>query len=204
MRTSNSLFFLAFASASCFANVIQLPSGTLTVPSGTSAGVSFVYSGTLTDSDFIDLVQTGDPCLQSGPAYCTNGAGVVTTAGSSGVGAATTFGGTFNGTSRTWTFGSLLLEISGEGAVPVFAPDAANGLGSSTPPLSLVSSASLSSLGFGSFTLVNPTITFALADTIYSDNSGSFTLTQAPEPSTLLLVAPAILLFAWFRRRAQA
>jgi len=203
MRFSNFLFFLAAASAPSFANVIQLPTGTLAVPS-TSTGASFSYSGTLTQADFIDLIQTGDPCLQSGPEYCTNGGGVVTTAGTSPVGAATTFSGTFNGTPGTWDFGSLLLEISGVGTVQVFPADTANGLNSSTPPLSLVSSSSLASLGFSPFSVVNPTITFVVADNFYPDNSGSFTLNQAPEPSTLLLVAPAVLLFGWFRRRAQA
>jgi hypothetical protein len=201
MYLRNFLCILALASAPSFANVIELPTGTLSVPVLSDTGVSFVYSGTLTQNDFIDLIQTGNPCLQSPAAYCTNGAGVVTTAGSSPVGAATNFSGTFNGTSATWVFGSLLIEISGQGTEQVFPTNAGNGLGSSTPPLSLATAESLSSLGFGAFSITNPTITFALADTLYSDNSGSLTLTQAPEPSTILLVASMILGFAWFRRR---
>jgi hypothetical protein len=205
MRFYNFLYFLALASAPCFANVIQLPLGAVTVPSGNSGGFSFVYNGTLTQADSIDLIQTGDPCLQSGPAYCTNGAGVVTTAGTSPVGDATSFIGTFGGTTATWTFGSLLMEISTVGTVPVFGvPDAADGLGSSTPPLSLAISASLSSLGFGAFSVTDPTITFVLADNFYPDNSGTFVLDQAPEPSTLFLVAPVVLLWVWFRRRSRA
>jgi hypothetical protein len=204
MYFRNLLYFLALASLPSFASVIELPGGTQTVSSLTSGGISFTFTGTLTQNDFIDLVETGNPCLQSGPAYCVNGAGVVTTAGSSPVGDATTFLGIFNGISNTWTFGSLQIEIPGVGTEPVFLPNAANGLGSSTPPLSLATATSLASLGFGSFSVTSPTITFALADTIYGDNSGSFVLDQAPEPSTLLLVAPVILLFGCFRRRAQA
>jgi hypothetical protein len=204
MHFRNFIYFLALTSLPSFASVIQLPGGTQTVSSLTSAGISFTFTGTLTQNDFIDLVESGNPCLQSGPKYCVNGAGVVTTAGTSPVGAETSFLGTFNGITNTWTFGSLLIEISGVGTEQIFLPTSANGLGSSTPPLSLASSSSLSSLGFGAFSVSNPTITFALADTLYSDNSGSFVLDQAPEPATLLLVAPVILLFGWFRRRAQA
>jgi len=201
MSIRNFLCILALASAPAFANVIEIPTGTLSVPVLSETGFSFVYSGTLTQNDFIDLIQTGSPCLQSPPAYCTNGAGVVTTAGSSPVGAETNFSGTFNGTSASWVYGSLLIEITGQGTEQVFPTNAGNGLGSSTPPLSLATAESLGSLGFAGFSVTDPTITFVLADTLYSDNSGTLTLTQAPEPATALLVAPMILGFAWFRRR---
>jgi hypothetical protein len=204
MRFRNFLFFLAFVSASCFANVIDV-GGPLTISSLSTTGVSFTYSGTLTDSDILNITQSGDPCLQNSPVgYCTNGAGVVTTAGTSPVGADSSFVGMFNGVTSTWVYGSILIEISGEGTQELFVANPASGLGSATPPLSLSTSTSLSSLGFGSFSVSDPTITFVLADSLYTDNSGSFVLTQTPEPSTLLLVAPLLLGFAWFRRRAQA
>lgn len=198
-----SVFFAA--SATCWAAVI-FP-GTLTVPAVNPAGVSFTFSGTLTQADTIAFAQTGDPCLQSGPVYCTNGAGVVTTAGTSPVGAATTFSGTFGGTTATWDFGALLLEISGVGTVQVFPATAANGLGSATPPASLTrATASLSTLGFPNFSVVNPTITFVLADTLYTDNSGSFTLTQSsvPEPASLFFVALGSLMAALIGRRVTS
>jgi hypothetical protein len=88
-------------------------------------------------------------------------------AGTSPVGAATTFFGTFNGTSDTWDYGSLLLEISVVGTVQVFPSDVANGLGSFTPPATItLSLSSFSSLGFGSFSVVNPAIGLLVADTL--------------------------------------
>src|SRR5262249_47861075 len=108
------------------------------------------------------------------------------------VGAATTFNATFNGTTATWDFGALLLEISGEGAVQIFPANAANGLGSSTPPVGLMlPPTTLAALGFPSFSAVNPTITLILADTNYADNSGQFVITQTPKPGTGMLVAAA-------------
>jgi hypothetical protein len=53
------------AGTSLAANV-QLPGNTLTIPGTSTAGASFVYSGTLTQADRITLVQSGNPCLQAG------------------------------------------------------------------------------------------------------------------------------------------
>lgn len=199
------------------ANSISLPGGTLAVPGSNSSGVSFVYSGTLTQADTLSLTATGTPCLQTGPAYCTNAAGVLTVAGIHGpgetVGSASGFSATFNGTSGGWDFGALVLEISSEGAVQIFPADTANGLNSPTPPTSLVlPQTSLAALGFGSFSITNPTITFLVADSYYPDNTGSLTLTQAqtptptPEPATIWLLAPALAALGCIirRRKAQA
>src|ERR1700722_9087920 len=147
----------------CLGGSITLPGGTQTVVATSTTGTSFTYSGTLTQDDTLALMVTGspsDPCLQSGPQYCTNAAGVLTTAGNgAGVGGTTTFSGTFNGTTGTWNYGSLLLEISGvsgPGTVQLFAANAANGFGSATPPSDLtLASTSLSALGFGNFSVVN-------------------------------------------------
>ena len=190
------------------ANTITL--GPITVDSLSTTGVSFGYVGTLTQNDTLELTVTGDPCLQTGPAYCINGAGVVTVAGTSGVGAASTFSGTFGGTNGTWDFGALLMEISGTSTVQVFPADAADGLGSGSPPLSLtLPLTTLSALGFPAFEEVNPTITFILADNLYTDNSGSFNLSQTPsqlpEPATVGLIGvPVCALAAAVRRRRAA
>ena len=208
MISKACLCLLALTVGSCFGAAILLPGGTLSIPALNSAGDSFTFSGTLTGADTIAFSQIGgtanDPCLQSVNLYCTNGGGVITTAGSSPVGATTTFTGTFNGTTTTWNFGSLIMEISGEGAVQVFAANGANGLGSGTPPTGLtLNSISLSSLGFGSFTsAANPTITFVVADNFYPDNSRGFVLSQVPEPSTLWLVGAALTGLAVFGRQS--
>jgi hypothetical protein len=201
------LVLISGAGAQLSAAPILLPGGSLTVPGLSTTGVSFTYTGTLTQNDTLALTQTGDPCLQAPPSYCTNGAGIVTVAGTSPVGAATTFLGTFGGTTATWDFGALLLEISGVGTVQIFPANAANGLGSATPPKSLtLPSTTLTGLGFSAFSQVNPTITFIMADNNYPDNSGQFVLSQVPEPATggtvgLLLCALA----GWvWRKRSRA
>jgi hypothetical protein len=201
----NKLFIMVLCMAACaYATAITIPGGALTIPATSTTGVSFTFTGTLTQADTLSFIQTGNPCLQSPPSYCVNGAGVVTIPGTSGIGAATTFMASFNGSFETWDFGALLLEITGEGAVQIFPAIPANGLGSMTPPTSLtLPPTSLGALGFPSFSVVNPTITFILADTLYSDNSGQFVVT-VPEPGTgMLLVAAGCLLAGLSNRRRR-
>jgi hypothetical protein len=182
-----------------------IPLSPITVEALSTTGVSFSYAGTLTQNDTLELTVTGDPCLQLGPAYCVNGAGVVTVAGTSPVGAATTFSGTFGGTTGTWDFGALLMEISGTSTVQIFPADAADGLGSGSPPLSLtLPLTTLSALGFPVFDEVNPTITFILADNLYTDNSGQFNLSQVPEPTTVSVVGVLVCAMAGLVRRRRA
>jgi hypothetical protein len=182
------VFLAAFVSGTSLAAQIQLPGSTLTVPGTNSTGVSFTYTGTLTQNDTIAFSETGNPCLQtSGTGYCVNGAGVLTVAATVGV---TPVGGSssFAGPSGvipagTWTYGALLMQISGVGTVQIFPTNAANGLGSSTPPAGLTQPAtSLAALGFPSFSVTNPTITFIMADTFFGDNGGQFVLTQPQAP----------------------
>jgi len=199
---------IVVSSADCvWADLI--PIGPLTVDALSTTGVSFGYVGTLTQNDTLELTVTGDPCLQSGPAYCVNAAGIVTVAGTAAVGAATTFSGAFGGTSGTWDFGALLMEISGTSTVQVFPADAADGLGSGSPPSSLtLPLTTLSALGFPAFDEVNPTITFILADNLYPDNSGQFNLSQAPsqvpEPTTGGVVGVLVCALAGIVRRRRA
>jgi len=208
---------LVFAvTSSLFAGISQAGSvsfGSLTVPGLNAAATTFVFSGTLTQTSTISFTASGnpnDPCLQSAGMYCTNAAGVITTAGTSPVGVDTTFTGTFNGTSGTWVYGSLIMEISGEGAVQVFPTTSANGLGSATPPTTLtLASTTLAALGFsGSFSLVNPTIGFIVADDFFSDNTNGFLLSQpspgVPEPASWVLLGLGLVALAVIRRRRRA
>ncbi len=169
-----------------FGQTIAIPGGTLSVSSLSASGTSFTYSGTLTQAATLSLAASGTVCLQN-TVYCTNGAGVVVVAGAgAGVGGTSAFSGTFGTTTRTWTYGSLIMVISGQGAVPVFPANSTNGLGGSSPPTVVATpgGVTLSSLGFANFSAVNPTITFVVADSLFTDNSGSFTLTpQAPPPA---------------------
>jgi len=195
-----------------FAQSIVLPS-TLTVNAISSTGASFTYSGTLTQAESVSLNASGTSCEQGGGTYCTNASGVVVIPGSSLAGAATSFSGTFGGTLGTWTYGSLIMIISGAGAVQVFPANAANGLGSGSPSSTLTLPATtLAALGFGSFSVVNPTITFVVADNNYPDNSGGFVLNQGAIPSTtpapatlgLTLLGIGTLAFFALRRRGFA
>jgi exosortase sorting signal-containing protein len=189
------VWLAALAAETAFAASVTLPGGSLTVPATSTTGVSFVYPGTLTQNDTIALTQAGNPCLQTTNGYCVNGAGVLTVAATVGV---TPVGGssTFTGPSGiipggTWTYGALLMSISGVGTVQIFPTTAANGLGSATPPASLTLPAtSLGALGFGTFSQANPTITFIVADTFFGDNGGQFTLAQpAPPPPPAPVIA---------------
>ncbi len=201
-----------FVAGTSLAASVHLPGGSLTIPGPSTSGVSFTYTGTLTQEDTIALIQSGNPCLQSGGTYCINGAGVVTVAGTTGVGGATSFPGP-SGIIPVgpWTFGSLVMLISGVDAVQVFPTNVANGLGSPTPPTNLMLPPTrLADLGFPNFSVSNPTITFIVADTLYTDNSGEFVLTQpaspAPAASHFVLLALGALLTAGgvylIRRRA--
>lgn len=186
MRTVSRtiLGLAAFVTGICFAASVQFPGGTLVLSGTSTTGVSFTYPGTLTQTDTIALVQAGNPCLQiGGTAYCVNGAGVLTVAGAFGelVGSSSSFSGPSGAIpAGTWTYGSLLMTISGVGTVQIFPTNAANGLGSPTPPPSLTLPAtSLTALGFGAFSQTNPTISFIVADTNFADNGGQFVLSQA-------------------------
>jgi len=191
MRHSRALAIIAILAGGAAAQTISLP-GQLTISSLTQAGTSFTYTGTLTSAATLSLTASGVPCLQDG-AYCVNAAGVVLVAGTTAVGATSTFSGTFLGTTQNWNFGALAIGISGVGAAQVFPANAANGLGSGAPPSVLtLATTSLASLGFGTFSATNPTITFFLVDTLYTDNIGSFVVgpvgvSATPIPSTLLL-----------------
>ena len=182
-----SLVCATLVTAAAQAANVNLPGGTLVIPGTSSAGASFTYTGTLTQADTIAFSQTGNPCLQSGNTYCVNGAGVIVVAGTSPVGTSTGFG--------SWTYGALLMQISGVGTVQVWPTNAANGLGSGSPPTGLtLPTTTLAALGFPAFSQTNPTITFTVADTNFGDNSGSFTLTQAAAPAA---VAPVPTLAEW-------
>lgn len=195
MNSVKALFTFTFLSAGVFAQSVILPN-TITVSAASTTGSSFTYNGTLTQAATINLTAAGAACEQSGGTYCTNASGVLTVAGSSAVGQTTTFTGSIGGFSGTFNYGSLIMTISGVGSKQLFAANATDGLGSGAPPSTLTLPAtSLSALGFGNFSVTNPTITFTVADTLYTDNSGSFSVTSGnaapsptPAPGTIVLV----------------
>ncbi len=155
-----------------------------TVPSISSAGASFTYTGTAVPGDTLSVTVKGPVCLESGPAYGTNAAGVVLAAGVDGnqpVGSAlacTTID------SVEFDCGSLIVSISSGGTTyygRMFPANKRDGYGRKKPPASLTYKASLKTLfgkdaGYKSFRLANPTFTFVVSDTLYSDNAGDFSI----------------------------
>ena len=211
MRIVSRIAVFALMAASAWAANVTLPGGSMVVAGTNSSGVSFTYNGTLTQNDTITLYVSGQPCLQtSGTQYCVNGAGVLRVPGSGGgqiIGASSPFGG-FGG---TFTYGALMMTISGgPGSVQVFPTNAGNGSGSSNPPALLtVNNVTLASLGYSAFSVVNPIITFTVGDTDWSDNGGQFNLSNtAPvgtpiSNSTLIGMTIALALIGIYQLNAQ-
>jgi len=185
---------------SASAAVIPIP-GTLVQGTDVFGGPTFTLTSIVQPTDLLSLTAGGQVFLQNGPAYGTNPAGVVTTAGSTGVG-----GTSLNGATN---FGALLLGNSTLGFFQLFPANAANGLGSLTPPSALtLSNVTMSSIGFSSALPSGTVLQFRISDINTSDNSGQFTVSgqivtsAVPEPAAGLLSIGGIgILFLRQRRR---
>jgi hypothetical protein len=176
--------------------------GSLTVPAINPNGVALSGAATVFGADTLASFTASDlPCLQTGPQYCTNAAGVVVTAGTTGVGGTSTFSGP-----PTFNFGSLLFGNSTLGFVQLFPANAANGLGSANPPTILTfNGASLASL-FPAFPVAGIAanqLSFRVADTLYTDNTGNFVIHElVPEPATFGFLGLGLAaLGLWHKRR---
>jgi hypothetical protein len=193
LRANGILSLLALA-ACCSAQTITIPGSPLTIPAINAGGVSTTLSGSLTAASTISLSVSGTGCLQGGGVYCTNAAGIVVVAGSSPIGAATTFSGTIGVTTAAWTYGVLTMTINSIATVPLFQANAANGLGSVSPSTSLsLNNVSLVSLGFpANLNVTNPVVTFAIADSNYPDNSNSMTASGSFTIAATAVSAPAL------------
>lgn len=193
MRAIGIVSLLVLA-ACCSAQTITIPGSPLTIPAINAGGVSSTLSGSLTAASTISLSVSGTGCLQGGGVYCTNAAGIVVVAGSSPIGAATAFSGTIGVTTTTWTYGVLTMTINSIATVPLFPVNGANGLGSASPPTTLsLNNVSLGSLGFPSnLNVTNPTVTFAIADSNYPDNSNSMTASGSFTTAATAVGAPAL------------
>ena len=155
-----------------------------TVPSLSGAGASFTYAGAAVPGDTLSVTVTGPVYLEPGPAYGTNAAGVVLVAGVDGnqpVGSKLTCGSI---DSVEFDCGSLMVSISSGGTTyygRMFLANKKDGHGRGKPPVSLTYKASLKTLfgkdsGYKAFRFVKPTFTFVVSDTLYSDNTGDFTI----------------------------
>ena len=167
-----------------------LPTDTLTL---TARGEVFLQVSTNGDAN------ADEEFLQAVATYGSNAAGVLTTAPAST--------GALNGDAG---YMALLLGNSSLGFFQVFPANAANGLGSETPPSLLATSVLLSSLGFSSPLPAGTVLQFRLPYTDGGNPSGSFTISGSidkstvPEPRTIAMMLFAALVLATFNlcRRA--
>ncbi len=170
------------------ANAASLSLNSTVDSTSTTSGPTFTVNNDFADSDTISLSVTGTPDFAT-PApggYFTNAAGVLTQTSPYGAIGTT---GVYSGNN----VGSLLFGNSTLGFKQLFAANAANGLGSSTPTTNLsFSNVSLSSL-FGSGLSTGTILEFRVVDTVGSDNSGAFTVSgsidraaDVPEPFTII------------------
>ena len=167
--------------ASRAATQIEVPTG-FSVPATSSA--SFTYSGKASPGNILSITVAGTSYLESGPAYGTNAAGVVTVAGVDGnqpVGSVLSCN-TIN--SVQFDCGTLMVSITSGSTTfygRLFPATFKDGLGKKKPPTSLTFKGSLKKI-FGkdstyrTFKFINPTFSFMLSDSLYSDNTGSFVI----------------------------
>lgn len=204
MMKTLSLFALMLASvATTFAATITVSSTTV---NGTDvfSGPTLTLTSQVAPTDTLTLTAGGEVFLQGATAFGTNPAGVLTTAGTSPVGAFLANGST--------SFGSLLFGNSTFGFVQVYPTNAANGLGSATPPHSLtVTGVTFSSLGLNSVMPSGTVLQFRISDTNTVDNFGSFTVSGSintaasgvPEPGSVSMVLLGLAALGGFRYRRR-
>ncbi|MCU1338323.1 MAG: hypothetical protein JWO19_3904 [Bryobacterales bacterium] len=201
MQLSNCIapFLLVVVGSVASAATITIPS---TVVNGTDvfSGPALTLTSTVQPTDTLTLTARGEVFLQSGPAYGTNAAGVVTTAGSTGVGGTSPNGST--------NFGALLIGNPTLGFFQIFPANIANGLSSATPPSLLTTNLTFGSLGFGSAIPSGTVLQLRVSDINTVDNSGSFTVfgqinvaSGVPEPASWLLVGGGIGVIAFVSRK---
>jgi hypothetical protein len=206
MQRSNWVapFLLGVIGSIASASTITINS---TVVNGTDvfSGPTFTLTSTVQPTDTLTLTTRGEVFLQLAqgvPAYGTNAAGVVITAGTTGVG-----GTSLNGSTN---FGALLIGNSTLGFFQIYPANASNGLGSSTPSDLLTTTVAFSTLGFGSAIPSGTILQFRVSDINTGDNSGSFTTfgqinvaAGVPEPTSWLLVGGGIGVIALVRRKLR-
>jgi hypothetical protein len=155
----------------------------------------------------VSVEGVGTVDLASG-AYTANAAGVI-------VAPATTNTGNHPGqidlAGNGLPFASVLIGNSSLGFFPLIPANASTGLGSSTPPTTImVLNETLGSIFGASFTgITNGTVLeLFVNDTpgLYFDNSGSFVISTVPEPPALVQAGMAVLVLLTFAccRRIKA
>lgn len=196
-----AMVLTGLASSPAVADGLSLPAS-ITVDAQSPTGTSFALTNVSTDETLSFLVG-GNPTLQQGGGYGVNAAGVVTLAGTTPV------GGTSFDSTNGYNYGVLLVSFDGA-TRQLFATNAANGLGSATPPSLLTFSDTLAD-AFGlapGQTIGATTINFRLDDSDFTDNAGAFDVRVnaapgVPEPQSWALAGAGLALVGTAVRRRR-
>jgi hypothetical protein len=177
MKTT--IFFTTIATALCaaaHASTLDVPSSVVlgTQVVGITDGPTFTVSGSFGAGDFIDVQASGTVDLASGQ-FTANAAGVLVSPATSNTGihpGQTSPGGSFG-----YPYAALLIGNSTLGFFPLFPADAADGLGSSTPPTTITVDETLGSI-FGPLVSIpdGAVLQFEINDIDNYNNSGSYTV----------------------------
>lgn len=186
------------------AAMLTIPAPITVAGTDVFSGPTFVVAGSFAASDTLNVTASGTVDLASG-LFTANAAGVI-------VAPATTNTGHHPGETAPGPggrpFAALLIGNASLGFFPVFAPNAATGLGDPTPPTVLEANRTLADI-FGASVAIpsGTTLQFRINDSNTGDNSGAFRLTSAgagvviPEPSTILLTAAGLMAAMAGRKR---
>ncbi|QDU54357.1 hypothetical protein Pan181_05380 [Aeoliella mucimassa] len=196
-----SLAFVVNFSGHLHGAVFDLPEVTVSSMAATS-GPSFVLPVDLEPADSFRALVSGTVDFDSdnGANYSAdwNAAGVVVRTRSTRL----TVGGS---DPQFVDIGWLRLSLGNDslGYFPLLEVDEQNGFGSAAPPESLVLNRELGDIfdisGFSGLP-AGTTLQFRIYDSPTSDNSGSFKISQIPEPSTASMVIVGAIVFAMMRR----
>jgi len=208
MKMKRSLLVLVAFAAASHASPLIVP--TLTVLGANAAdglgfdagGPAFTVAGNLLGTDTLSLMVSGTVDLAGG-GFTANAAGIVTAPATTntGVHPGQT---TPNSGNALLNYGALLIGNSTLGFFQVFPSSAAFGLGSGSPPTTLVlTNRTLANIGFTAGLSNGTILELRVSDTNSGDNSGQFLVTQSsvPEPATFGLLSLGLGMMLSLRRR---
>jgi hypothetical protein len=202
------LLILVVFSAALYATPLIVPNLTVL---GTNAadglgfdagGPTFTVIGNLLGTDTLSLTVSGTVDLASG-GFTANAAGVITAPATTNTGAHP--GQTTPNSGNTLlNYAALLIGNSTLGFFQVFPSSAAFGLGSGSPPTTLVlTNRTLADIGFAAGLSNGTMLELRVSDINAGDNSGQFQVTQSsvPEPATFGLLGLGLGVILSLRRR---
>ncbi len=180
---------VAVAPTPARAATLTIPAAITVLGTNVFAGPTFTVSGNFSVTDYFAMEADGEVGL-AGSNFYNNAAGIVTRPGTTNTGAHPGQVSPASGGSVApgLPYGALFIGNNTVGFHQVFQANAANGLGSATPPLALSVNRTIGDL-FGASIANGTVLMFRINDINTGDNSGGFRLSPVPEPATLALLA---------------